>query len=38
MLPAEFKRLGGALLGYMFENFCSVYGVWNALLENVQFA
>ena len=37
-LPDEFKRLGCALLGYIFEDFCSVYGVWNALLESVQFA
>ena len=38
MLPDESKRLSSALLGYMFKDFCSVYGVWNALLENVQFA
>lgn len=31
------QRLGCALLGYMFKDFYSVYGVWNALLENVQY-
>lgn len=34
----ESKKLCFALSGYMFKDFCSVYGVWNALLENVQFA
>lgn len=38
MVPDECKRLDSALLGYMFKYFCRVYGVWNARLENVQFA
>ena len=36
--PTKSYRLSNALLGYTFKDLCSVYGVWNALLENVQFA
>lgn len=39
MLPGKSEKPGYSLLGYdMFKHFSSVYGVWNAVLENVQFA